>query len=320
MAKYLITGGAGFIGSHLAETLVAQGQDVVVLDNLVSGKRENLVPASAGPGRLLFIEGDIRDLATCQRAMAGVDYVLHQAARPSVQRSMEDPLQSHDVNLTGTTNLLVAAKDARVKRFVSASSSSVYGDRDDASAPKREDMDPRPMSPYAANKVAMEFYCQAFHRAYGLETVMLRYFNVFGPRQDPESPYAAVIPKFLFALMEGRAPQVHGDGRQSRDFTYIGNVVAANLAACTAPLAPGQAVNVASGHSHDLIELLEILGRLTGQDVRPQFGPPRAGDVRHSLADLTKAQAILGYRLGVGFEQGLAILVDLARQGRYLAS
>lgn len=320
MAKYLITGGAGFIGSHLAETLVAQGQDVVVLDNLLSGKRENLIPASGGPGKLFFIEGDIRQLTTCHEAMAGVDYVLHQAARPSVQRSMEDPLLSHDVNLTGTTNLLVAAKDAGVKRFVSASSSSVYGDRDDPAAPKREDMDPRPMSPYAANKVAMEFYCQAFHRAFGLETVMLRYFNVFGPRQDPESPYAAVIPKFLFALLEGRAPQVHGDGRQSRDFTYIGNVVAANLAACTAPLAPGQAVNVASGHSHDLIELLEILGRLTGQDVRPQFGPPRAGDVRHSLADLGKAQAILGYRLGVGFEQGLAILVDLARQGRYLAS
>ncbi|MBI4798314.1 MAG: SDR family oxidoreductase, partial [Desulfarculus sp.] len=308
MAKYLITGGAGFIGSHLAETLVAQGQDVVVLDNLLSGKRENLIPASGGPGRLFFIEGDIRQLTTCHEAMAGVDYVLHQAARPSVQRSMEDPLQSHDVNLTGTTNLLVAAKDAGVKRFVSASSSSVYGDRDDPAAPKREDMDPRPMSPYAANKVAMEFYCQAFHRAFGLETVMLRYFNVFGPRQDPESPYAAVIPKFLFALMEGRAPQVHGDGRQSRDFTYIGNVVAANLAACTAPLAPGQAVNVASGHSHDLIELLDILGRLTGQNVRPQFGPPRAGDVRHSLADLGKAQAILGYRLGVGFEQCLAIL------------
>ncbi|MFH1033193.1 MAG: SDR family oxidoreductase [Pseudomonadota bacterium] len=319
MAKYLITGGAGFIGSHLAETLVSKGQEVVVLDNLYSGKRENLLPASQGPGRLTFIEGDIRDGATCRQAMQGVDYVLHQAARASVQRSMEDPLQSHDVNLTGTANLLVAAKDAKVKRFVSASSSSVYGDRDDPAAPKREDMDPRPMSPYAANKVAMEFYCQAFHRAFGLETVMLRYFNVFGPRQDPESAYAAVIPKFLFALMDGQAPPVHGDGRQSRDFTYVSNVVAANLAACTAPSAPGQAINVASGRSHDLIELLEILGRLTGQQVSPRFGPPRAGDVRHSLADLGRAQRILGYQLGVGFEEGLAILVDLARQGRYLA-
>jgi nucleoside-diphosphate-sugar epimerase len=319
LAKYLISGGAGFIGSHLAETLVAQGQEVVVLDNLLSGKRENLIPASGGPGKLTFVEGDMRDLATCHQAMRGVDYVLHQAARPSVQRSMEDPLLSHDINLTGTTNLLVAAKDAGVKRFVSASSSSVYGDREDPAAPKREDMDPRPMSPYAANKVAMEFYCQAFHRAFGLQTVMLRYFNVFGPRQDPESAYAAVIPKFLFALMAGQAPPVHGDGRQSRDFTYISNVVAANLAACTAPRAPGQAINVASGRSHDLIELLEILGRLTGQKVSPQFGPARAGDVRHSLADLSKAQDILGYRLGVGFEEGLAILVDLAKQGRYLA-
>ncbi len=320
MARYLISGGAGFIGSHLAETLVASGQEVVVLDNLASGKRENLLPASQGPGRLTFVEGDIRDVATCRQVMRGVDYVLHQAARPSVQRSMEDPLLSHDVNLTGTANLLVAAKDAQVKRFVSASSSSVYGDREDPAAPKREDMEPRPMSAYAANKVAMEFYCQAFHRAYGLQTVMLRYFNVFGPRQDPDSPYAAVIPKFLFALMQGQAPPVHGDGRQSRDFTYVSNVVAANLAACTAPQAPGQAINVASGASHDLIELLEVLGRLTGRDARPNFGPSRAGDVRHSLADLDKARRVLGYQLGVGFEEGLAILVDLAQQGRYLAS
>lgn len=319
MSKYLITGGAGFIGSHLAETLVAQGQDVVVLDNLATGKRENLKPASQGPGSLTFMEDDIRDLAACRRAMAGVDYVLHQAARPSVQRSVEDPLQSHDVNLTGTTNLLVAAKDAGVKRFVSASSSSVYGDREDPASPKQEDMDPRPMSPYAANKVAMEFYCRAFHKSYGLETVMLRYFNVFGPRQDPGSAYAAVIPKFIFALMDGQPPQVHGDGRQSRDFTYISNVVAANLAACTAPGAAGQAINVASGVSHDLLELLDILQGLLGTQVSPSFGPSRVGDVRYSLADLDKARRLLGYQVGIGFGEGLAILVDLAKQGRYLA-
>ena len=319
MAKYLISGGAGFIGSHLAETLVARGQDVVVLDNLSSGKRENLRPAQDGPGRLTFIEGDMRELDTCRRAMESVDYVLHQAARPSVQRSIEDPLLSHAVNVTGGLNMLVAAKDAGVKRFVSASSSSVYGDRQDPQAPKHEGMDLRPMSPYAANKVAMEHYCQVFHKAYGLETVLLRYFNVFGPRQDPNSHYAAVIPKFLFCLLENQSPPIYGDGRQSRDFTYVSNVVAANLAACDAPGAAGQAFNVASGGSHDLLELLEVLGRLTGSQVGPEFRPPRAGDVRYSLASLDKTSRVLGYRLEVGFEEGLARVVELARQGRYLA-
>jgi len=319
MAKYLITGGAGFIGSHLAETLVKAGHDVVALDNLATGKRENLRPASQGPGRLTFIEGDIRDLATCRRAAEGADYVLHQAARPSVQRSIEDPILSHDVNLNGGLNVLVAARDAGVKRLVSASSSSVYGDRKDPFAPKREDMDLRPKSPYAANKVAMEYYCRVFHQAYGLETVSLRYFNVFGPRQDPHSPYAAVIPKFIFALLDGQRPVIFGDGRQSRDFTYITNVVAANLAACSAPGAPGLAINVASGGSHDLLELLDSLQRLTGRRAEPEFRPPRSGDVLASLADLSRARAVLGYEIGVGFDQGLAILVDLAQQGRYLA-
>jgi UDP-glucose 4-epimerase len=319
MARYLITGGAGFIGSHLAEELVGRGEDVVVVDNLATGKRENLLPAQAGPGRLTFLEGDITDLETCRRAMEGVDYVLHQAARPSVQRSVENPLRSHQVNVTGGLNVLEAARQEKVRRVVVASSSSTYGDRNRAEAPKREDMDPRPMSPYAANKVAMEFYCQSFHQVYGLESLNLRYFNVFGPRQDPGSPYAAVIPKFLFALLEGRRPVVFGDGAQSRDFTYIDNVVAANLAACTAPGAQGQAVNVASGRSYSLLEMLAELGRLVGVDPEPEFAAPRPGDVRYSLADLSRARELLGYEARVGFREGLARLVQLAREGKYLA-
>lgn len=319
MAKYLITGGAGFIGSHLAETLVKRGDDVVVLDNLATGKRENLNPAGNGPGKLTFIGGDIRVPTDCERAARGVDYVLHQAARPSVQRSIEDPYLSHDVNVNGGLNMLIAAQKAKVKRFVSASSSSVYGDRKDPAAPKREDMDPRPMSPYAANKVAMEHYCRVFHLAYGLETVSLRYFNVFGARQDPGSAYAAVIPKFIFALMEGRRPTIFGDGKQSRDFTHVSNVVNANLLACTTKDAPGMAVNVASGASFDLLYMLQTLGKLLGVEPDPEFGPPRVGDVRYSLADLSRTRSLLGYEVGIGFEEGMAQLVELARQGRYLA-
>jgi nucleoside-diphosphate-sugar epimerase len=317
LARYLITGGAGFIGSHLAQTLVTRGDDVVVLDNLASGKRENLSAAEKGPGRLTFILGDVRDPQTCAEAVAGADYVLHQAARPSVQRSVEDPILSHDVNVNGGLNILNAARLAKVKRFVSASSSSVYGDRKPLDAPKHEGMDPLPMSPYAANKVAMEMYLRVFHRVYGLETVSLRYFNVFGPRQDPASPYAAVIPKFLFALLKGEGPVIFGDGRQSRDFTYVSNVVAANLAACIAPDAPGKAINVASSKSYDLLDLVAALKGLTGSAAEATLGPPRTGDVRYSLADLTLAREVLGYQVGIGFEQGLALLVDLARQGRY---
>jgi UDP-N-acetylglucosamine 4-epimerase len=225
------------------------------------------------------------------QAIKGVDYVLHQAARPSVQRSVDDPILSHDVNLNGGLNMLKAAVDAGVKRFVSASSSSVYGDRKDPTAPKQEDMRHNPMSPYAANKVAMEHYCQVFYKVYGLETVCLRYFNVFGPRQDPHSHYAAVIPKFMYALNENKPPMVFGDGRQSRDFTYISNVVQANLGACKAPGAPGQVINIAGGRSYDLLTLIGILKRLMGVKVQPEFGPARTGDVKHSLADITRAQA-----------------------------
>lgn len=318
MAIYLITGGAGFIGSHLAETLVKAGQEVRVLDNLATGKRENLKPAEAGPGPFSFIEGSITDPDTCRQALEGVDYVLHQAARPSVQRSIENPLATHEVNATGTLNLLWAAQECGVKRVVMASSSSTYGDVEPPEAPKVESMPPRPLSPYAASKVMMEYYAKVFLRVYGLEVVCLRYFNVFGPRQDPNSAYAAVIPAFLFSLLEGRRPMIYGDGKQSRDFTYVSNVVQANLAACTAPKAPGEVINVAAGRSHDLLELLDILKELTGSELEPEFGPMRTGDVRYSLADLSKARDVLGFEIGVNFKEGLQRLVDLARQGKYL--
>jgi UDP-N-acetylglucosamine/UDP-N-acetyl-alpha-D-glucosaminouronate 4-epimerase len=318
MAIYLITGGAGFIGSHLAETLVKAGQEVRVLDNLATGKRENLKPAQAGPGAFSFTEGSITDPDTCRQALEGVDYVLHQAARPSVQRSIENPLATHEVNATGTLNLLWAAKECGVKRVVMASSSSTYGDVEPPEAPKVESMPPRPLSPYAASKVMMEYYAKVFLRVYGLEVVCLRYFNVFGPRQDPNSAYAAVIPAFLFSLLEGRRPMIYGDGKQSRDFTYVSNVVQANLAACTAPKAPGEVINVAAGRSHDLLELLDILKELTGSELEPEFGPMRTGDVRYSLADLSKARDVLGFEIEVNFKEGLQRLVDLAQQGKYL--
>ncbi len=320
MSTYLITGGAGFIGSHLAQTLTARGEDVVVLDDLSTGRRQNLEPARRGPGGLRFIEGDVRDLDACMQAAQGADYVLHQAALPSVQRSLAKPRATHDVNLTGGINVLEAARAAGVKRVVCASSSSAYGDREPAEAPKREDMPPLPKSPYAATKVAMEMYCQAFTRAFGLESVSLRYFNVFGPRQDPNSEYSAVIPRFLFAMLDGRRPVVYGDGLQSRDFTHVDNVVQANLLACTAPGAAGGVFNVAAGNSFSLLRLLEELGRLIGRPADPEFMPARIGDVRHSLADLTHSREILGYEPKLDFSQGLERIVALAREGKYLAS
>lgn len=320
MSTYLITGGAGFIGSHLAQNLTTRGDDVVVLDNLSTGREVNLEPARSGPGSLRLIEGDIRDRDTCMEAAQGADFVLHQAALPSVQRSLADPRATHDVNLTGGLNVLEAARAAGVKRVVCASSSSAYGDREPAKDPKQEDMAPMPKSPYAATKVAMELYCQAYTRAFGMECVNLRYFNVFGPRQDPNSEYSAVIPRFLFALLEGSRPVVYGDGLQSRDFTYVDNVVDANLLACTAPGAAGGVFNVAAGRSFSLLLLLEELGRLTGRPAEPEHQPARMGDVRHSLADLTRSEELLGYRPVIDFSQGLERIVALAREGKYLAS
>ncbi len=320
MAGYLVTGGAGFIGSNLVEALIRDGHRVRVLDDLSTGSQANL-QAVAGDdlAAVEFFEGDIRDLDTCRRACAGVEFVLHQAALGSVPRSIDNPIATHQVNAGGTLNLLVAAREASVERFVSASSSSVYGNPADGAAPKVESQPVSPLSPYAVSKVAAENYAAVFYRLYGLPTISLRYFNVFGPRQDPHSDYAAVIPKFLYALLEGRRPQVHGDGLQSRDFSYVDNVVQANLAACRATAGFGEAYNVACGRRFTLLDLLNLLGELTGRRVEPEFGAPRPGDVRHSLAEISKAGRVLGYRPRVDFKAGLEKIVALARQGKYLA-
>ena len=308
MPTYLVTGGAGFIGSNLVEAILRAGHRAVALDNFATGRRENLEHAPAwaseGGGSFELIEDDIRDPEVCARAVNGVDFVLHQAAFPSVPRSIEDPVSSNEVNISGTLHLLVAARDAGVRRLVFASSSSVYGEIE--TLPKVESMSPAPISPYALQKLAAETYCRMFHRLYGLETVALRYFNIFGPRQDPTSDYAAVVPKFVRALREGRRPRVFGDGEQSRDFTFVANAVQANLKACEAgPDALGRAYNVGCGARFTLNQLLEQLGELLGLDPDPEYGDPRPGDVRHSLADIGEAERRLGYRPEVDFRSGL---------------
>ena len=299
----LVTGGAGFIGSHIVEELARQGGQVRVLDNLSTGKRENL----QSPG-LEIIEGDIRDLDVVRRAMNGVDYVLHQAALPSVPRSIADPLTTNEVNVGGTLNVLVAARDAHVRRVVYASSSSVYGDN--PALPKHEEMPTRPLSPYAVSKLAGENYCRAFNRVYGLQTVSLRYFNVFGPRQDPASQYAAVIPQFATRLLRGEPPTIYGDGTQSRDFTFVANVVQANLLACEKEQAIGQVMNVACGERYTLLDLYGQLEALTGVRLKPVFAEPRAGDVKHSLAAIDRARQALGYAPVVDWREGLRRTVE----------
>ena len=301
MARYLVTGGAGFIGSNLAEGLVKSRHRVRVLDNFATGARANL---TAGAGAVELLEGDLRDAAIVERAVQGIEVVFHQAALPSVARSLEDPATTHAVNATGTLTLLLAARRAGVRRVVYASSSSVYGDT--PTLPKREEMPSQPKSPYAVSKLAGEQYCQVFAAALGLETVSLRYFNIFGPRQDPASPYAAVIPKFLAAMRRGERPVIFGDGKQSRDFTYVENAVRANLLAAEAPRASGEAINVACGGRVTLLELVEQLNHLLGTHLDPIFAPPRPGDVRHSQADLTRAAALLGYHPTVDLQEGLA--------------
>jgi UDP-N-acetylglucosamine/UDP-N-acetyl-alpha-D-glucosaminouronate 4-epimerase len=315
-ARYLVTGGAGFIGSHIVEALARRGERVVVLDDFSTGRRQNLdavvrgLPAGAPEPEV--IQGDIRDAETVRRAMRGVSHVLHQAALPSVQRSVEDPMSSHQVNAGGTLNLLVAARDAGVRRFVYASSSSAYGDN--PQLPKVESMTPAPLSPYAVSKLAGEYYCRIFHSLYGLETVSLRYFNVFGPRQDPTSQYAAVVPNFVTAAISGRPPTIHGDGLQSRDFTYIDNAVDANLKACEASSrAAGRAYNVACGSAATLLDLLKILERVTGSAIRPVHDATRPGDVRHSLASIDEARRDLGYEPNIGLEEGLRRTVAWTR-------
>jgi UDP-glucose 4-epimerase len=310
MSTYLVTGGGGFIGSHIAATLVERGRRVRVLDNFATGRRENLAQIMAD---IELIEGDVADPQTARRAVAGVEIVFHQAAIPSVPRSIADPMSVHHSNTLGTLQILLAARDAGVKRVVFASSSSIYGDS--PTLPKREDMPPAPKSPYAATKLAGEVYCQSFTDSYGLETVSLRYFNVFGPRQDPLSEYAAVIPKFITALLAGQPPTIYGDGQQTRDFTYISNVVEANLLAAEAPAASGRVFNMACGKRISLLELVAILNDICKTNLRPEHTAPRPGDVLHSLADITLAQEVLGYKATTSLEEGLSQTVAWYREG-----
>jgi len=309
VAIYLVTGGAGFIGSNIVHELLRLGERVRVLDDLSTGKRENLADVWE---RIEFIAGSVADAETAQNATRGVDYVLHQGAIPSVQRSVDQPLNTDIANVRGTLHMLLAARDAGVRRFVCASSSSVYGESEEL--PKHEEMPTFPLSPYGVSKLAGECYCRAFHRVYGLPAVALRYFNVFGPRQDPRSHYAAVIPLFITALLDGRRPTIFGDGLQSRDFSFVSNVVDANLAACRANGAIGEVFNVACNQQHTLLDLLDILNELLGTRIEPIFEPARAGDIRHSLAASGKARRLMGYQAGVGFHEGLARTVAWYRE------
>jgi UDP-N-acetylglucosamine/UDP-N-acetyl-alpha-D-glucosaminouronate 4-epimerase len=307
MPTYLVTGGAGFIGSHIAEELVRRGHRVRVADSLVTGKRSNLNHISG----IEFVEGDLADLGFARRAAAGMDYVLHQAAIPSVPRSVADPLTSHRANVDGTLNVLLASREGGVRRVVFAGSSSAYGDT--PTLPKHEDMPTNPLSPYALQKIVGEQYLRMFTQLYGLETVTIRYFNVFGPRQDPSSAYSGVISVFAKALLENRPPTIYGDGEQTRDFTYVANVVDGVLLACEAAGASGQVINVATGGRISLNVLFETMRRLIGATVRPRYDEPRAGDVRDSQADIRKARELLGYEPRVSFEDGLRTTVDWYR-------
>jgi len=300
MGSYLVTGGAGFIGSHLVEELVRRGEKVRVLDNFLTGHGENLADFAA---KIDFIEGDVRSLETCRWAVESVDFVLHQAALPSVPRSVLDPLLSNDINVGGTLNMLKAAQEAGVKRFVYASSSSVYGA--DERLPKREGNEGAPLSPYAVTKVAGEKYCQVFNRTFGLATVCLRYFNIFGPRQDPASQYAAVIPLFIGRCLQGRPPTIYGDGRQSRDFTHVANVVQANLLSCQAAEAPGGVFNIGGGGRIMINDLAAAIRDIVGSRAEPVHDQPRPGDILHSWADISRAAEVLDYRPSVGFREGL---------------
>ena len=307
MAHYLVTGGAGFIGSHLCEELNRRGERVRIVDNLITGNRANL----AHVPNVEFIEGDLADFSVATRAVQGIDYVLHQAAIPSVPRSVEDPITSNRANIDASLNLLVAARDAGVKRVVYAGSSSAYGNS--PTMPKVETMPTAPLSPYALQKLVAEQYCQMFTRLYGLETVTIRYFNVFGPRQDPSSPYSGVISLFISALCEGRRPTIYGDGEQTRDFTYVANVVDGVLRACLAKDASGEVINVATNGRVSLNQLFASLRDMIGAAVEPIYQDPRAGDVRDSQADISKAARLLGYTPLVTFEQGLRNTVEWYR-------
>ncbi len=312
-AKVLVTGGAGFIGSNLAEELIRGGAAVTILDNLSTGFRENLDEIK---GDLEFIEGDLNDDAAVKKAVSGCEFVFHQAALPSVPRSVDDPVETHNACVNGTFNLLVKAKDAGVRRFIYSASSSAYGDQ--PTLPKVETMRPEPLSPYAAAKLMGEYYCSVFNRVYGLETFSLRYFNVFGPRQNPSSMYSGVISRFIDALMTGQTPVIFGDGEQSRDFTYIANVVDANIKAALTPAGIGNVVNTANGEKISLNELLEVLKKITNSpNVTADYQPARTGDVKHSQADNSRAVELFGYQRLVGLEDGLAKTIEWWKNSRF---
>jgi|SRR5215469_1256086 len=307
MARYLITGIAGFIGSTLAHVLVEQGHEVRGIDNLSTGNLANLEDIQHA---ISFQQIDLQDIQGMNDACDGVDFILHQGALASVPRSVKDPLTSHESNVNGTLNLLIAARDAKVRRIVYAASSSAYGDQ--PTQPKQEDMTPNPLSPYAVQKLTCEYYIQAFYRAYGLEGVCLRYFNIFGPRQSADSPYSGVIAQFTYKMMAGITPTIFGDGLTSRDFTYVDNAVSANLLACHAPgeVATGRVFNVGTGGSHTLNEVYQTIANQLGFTEPPTYGPPREGDIKHSLADITRARTELGYQPKVGFDEGLRRTVE----------
>jgi len=298
--RYLVTGGAGFIGSNTVDELVRRGHSVVVLDDLSAGKEENLAEVRS---KITFVKGSVTDLETVQKAMHQAEHVIHLAARTSVPRSVKDPLETNRINVEGTLNVLVAARDNKVKRIVFAASSSAYGET--PTLPKAETMQPQPISPYGVSKYVGELYAYAFGRCYGLENVCVRYFNIFGPRQDPDSPYSGVLSKFATAFLEDYQPVIYGDGEQTRDFTYVENAVQANLLACEAPSASGDVFNVGTGSRISLNKTLELLRRITGKKLQAKYDPPREGDIRDSQADLTKSRTVLGYEPTVTFEEGL---------------
>lgn len=304
--KYLVTGGAGFIGSNIVKVLLRRDEQVRVLDNFSTGKRENLY-SFRNHRNFKLVEGDLRSFHIVRNAVKDVDYILHQGALPSVPRSINDPITTNDVNILGTLNILEAAKEFGVKRVVYASSSSVYGNSE--KLPKIEDMPVAPLSPYAISKYTAERYCQIYYKIYGLETICLRYFNIFGPGQDPTSQYSAVIPKFVKLMKEDKQPVIYGDGTQSRDFTYVDNVVEANLLACTAKNVAGEVFNIACGKRYTVLQLAEIINKILGKNIDPVFEKERVGDIKHSQAKIEKAKKMLGFKVVCGFEKGLRKLI-----------
>ncbi|MGH9406126.1 MAG: SDR family oxidoreductase [Terriglobia bacterium] len=309
MSLYLVTGGSGFVGSHVVDELLKRGEKVRALDNLLTGRRENLAHAR---DRIEFFEWDIRELDKIRPAFEGADYVVHLAALPSVPRSVEDPVTSNAINIDGTLNVLVAARDAKVKRLVFSASSSAYGDNPEF--PRIETQTPRPLSPYALGKLAGEQYCRLFTELYGFEAVALRYFNIFGPRQNPYSPYTGVLTIFISSYLQGNTPTIFGDGEQSRDFTYVANCVEATLLACTAAGAAGKVINVGCGKQFTLNHTIAMLNQIMGCEVKPAYGRPRAGDVKDSLADISLARKLLGYHPRVSYEEGIEKTIDWYRQ------